>query len=71
MKEKKPIKQLNNFAKYSVLGTQMLAIILGGVFGGIKLDEYLSLGFPVFTLIFTVFAVIFSIYFAIKDFLKM
>jgi hypothetical protein len=45
----------------------MLVIILLGVFGGIKLDEYLELNFPVFTLIFTVLAVILAIYYTIKD----
>ena len=49
---------------------QMLAIILLGVFGGIKLDEWLDLGFPVFTLVFTLLSVILAIYYVIKDLLK-
>ena len=70
MKEK-PKKQLNNYAKYSGLGLQMLVIILAGVFGGIKLDELLDWGFPVFTVIFSLAAVFLAIYHAVKDFLKM
>jgi F0F1-type ATP synthase assembly protein I len=63
-------KNLNSYAKYSSLAIQMVAIILIGVFGGVKLDEFLNLSFPVFTLIFSLLSVCFSIYYAIKDFLK-
>ena len=63
-------KSLENYAKYSSIAMQMLVIILIGVFGGIKLDEWLNLGFPVFTLIFSILSVIFAIYYVIKDILK-
>ncbi|MBU0763797.1 MAG: AtpZ/AtpI family protein [Bacteroidetes bacterium] len=49
----------------------MLAIILAGVFGGIKLDAWLELKFPAFTVSLTIIAVILSMYFVIKDLLKM
>jgi len=52
------------------MAVQMIAIILIGVFGGIKLDEVLSLKFPVFTLVLTLLSVFLSIFFAIRDFLK-
>lgn len=61
---------MNDYAKYSSLAFQMIAIILIGVFGGIKLDEYLKLNFPVFTVILSILSVAFSIYYAIKDLLK-
>ena len=63
-------KSLENYAKYSSIAMQMLVIILIGVFGGIKLDEWLNLGFPVFTLILSILSVIFAIYYVIKDILK-
>ena len=69
-KEKNKKKELNSFAKYSALSFQMAAIILLGVFGGLKLDEWLDLQFPIFTLILITIAIILAIYFAIKDFLK-
>ena len=69
MKKEKQKNKLNNFARYSSLGFQMVAIMLAGVYGGIKLDEYLGLEFPVFTLLFTILAVILAVYYAIKDFL--
>ncbi|MBT3210111.1 MAG: AtpZ/AtpI family protein [Bacteroidetes bacterium] len=70
MKNKKQKNSLNNYAKYSGIAFQMLTIILIGVFGGIKLDEFLSFEFPLFTLIFTILAVALSIYYTIKDLLK-
>ena len=62
--KKNPLK---SYARFSAIAFQMLLIILLGVFGGIKLDEYLELNFPVFTLIFTVLAVILAIYYTIRD----
>jgi len=49
----------------------MIAIILVGVFGGIKLDQIVRIEFPVFTVVLTIISVIFSMYYAIKDLLKM
>jgi TctA family transporter len=48
----------------------MIIIVLAGVLGGIKLDEYLKWKFPVFTLLLSILSVFFAIYYAIKDFLK-
>jgi hypothetical protein len=48
----------------------MVAIILIGVFGGIKLDKWLSLKFPVFTVILSLFGIGIALYTGIKDFLK-
>jgi len=49
----------------------MIAIILIGVFGGIKLDEWLKLKFPVFTVVLSLLATGFAVYYVIKDFLRM
>lgn len=67
MKLKNPKKSLNDYAKYSSISFQMVAIILIGVFAGVKLDEWMVNGTPIFTLIFTVLAVVLAIYYAIKD----
>jgi len=45
----------------------MIAIVLIGVFGGIKLDEVIAIDFPVFTFVFSILSVIFAVYYAIKD----
>ena len=69
-KLEKKKKQLNNYAKYSSIAFQMMAIILVGVFGGYKLDAWIGLKFPVFTILLSLLSVGFAIYTAIKDFLK-
>jgi len=66
-----PKKPLNNYAKYSAMGFQMAAIIIIGIYGGIKLDAFLGFKkFPVFTLVLSLVSVFAAIYFSIKDFLK-
>lgn len=45
----------------------MVAIILIGVFVGVKLDEWITNGTPIFTMLFTVLAVALAIYYVIKD----
>lgn len=49
----------------------MIAIILLGVFGGMKLDQLIKIEFPVFTVVLTILSVILSIYFVIRDLIKM
>lgn len=62
--------RLSFYFKYSGMAVQMIAIILIGVFGGKKLDEYLNFKFPVFTLVLTLISVFLAIYFVIKDLIK-
>jgi len=69
--QKNNLSNLNNYAKYSTIAFQMIAIILVGVFGGIKLDQIVKIEFPVFTVVLTIVSVILSMYYAIKDLLKM
>jgi len=63
-------KSLDSYTRYSSIAFQMLVIILAGVFGGIKLDEWLGLSIPVFTVVFSILAVILSIYTVTKDLMK-
>ncbi|OQX80721.1 MAG: hypothetical protein B6D61_01650 [Bacteroidetes bacterium 4484_249] len=69
-KEKQKKNYLNNYAKYSSIAFQMLAIILIGVWGGYKLDEWLDLKFPIFTVTLSLLSVIAAIYYVVKDLLK-
>ena len=49
----------------------MLVIILLAVFGGMKLDDWVTgIDFPLFTLLGAVVGVALGIYYAIKDFIK-
>lgn len=63
-------QRLRDYARYSSLAFQMLAIILLAVFGGLKLDRWMSLKFPLFTLIGALLGVGMALYFALKDLLK-
>jgi len=65
-KFKKTKEAVDAYAKYSNIGMQMLAMILIGVFGGLKLDEWLENGVPVFTLIGSALSVFGAIYVVIK-----
>jgi F0F1-type ATP synthase assembly protein I len=69
--QKKIAKSLSNYAKYSSLAFQMIAFILIGVFGGIKLDQWLKMSFPVFTVVLSLAGTGFAVYYGIKDFLRM
>jgi hypothetical protein len=48
----------------------MMIIVLAGAYGGIRLDRWISIKFPLFTLLFSILGVAIAIYIAIKDFLK-
>ncbi|MCK5029086.1 MAG: hypothetical protein KAR57_05590 [Bacteroidales bacterium] len=49
----------------------MIAIIIIGVVGGMKLDKWITgIEFPVFTMALSISSVVFATYYAIKDFLK-
>ncbi|MBA3706933.1 MAG: AtpZ/AtpI family protein [Bacteroidetes bacterium] len=49
----------------------MAAIIILGMYGGIKLDELLGLKkIPVFTILLSLLSVFAAIYFVVKDLLK-
>jgi F0F1-type ATP synthase assembly protein I len=63
-------KSLDSYARYSSIAFQMLVIILAGVFGGIKLDEWLELDIPVFTIILSLLSVILAIYYVTRDLLR-
>ena len=61
---------LYNYARYTSIALQMLVVIVLGVGGGVLLDKWLGLKFPVFTLLLSVVSVATAIYVAIKDFIK-
>ena len=63
-------ERLNSYVKYSGIAFQMIAIILIGVFAGMKLDKWLKPRLPVFTAILSVIAVVIAIYYSIKELLR-
>ena len=64
-----PRKNLNDYARYSSMAIQMLVIILAGVFGGYKLDQWLDTT-PILTVVLSFVSVALSIYFVTKDLLR-
>lgn len=64
-----PKKNLKDYARYSGMAFQMLAIILLGVFAGWKADQWLN-SKPVFTVILSLISVILAIYFVTRDLLR-
>lgn len=67
---KNEIKHLNLYAKYSSIAVQMLVIIVMGVFGGMKLDQWIEWHFPILTVVLSISAVMFAIYIVTKDLVK-
>ena len=63
-------KLLDNYTHYSSIAFEMLVIILIGVFGGIKLDDWIQLKFPVFTVVLSLSAVILAIYTVTRNLIK-
>jgi F0F1-type ATP synthase assembly protein I len=63
-------KGLNDFARYSGIAFQMIAIIALTTWGGIQLDKLAGFETPVFTIILSLLGVIAAIYTAVKDFIK-
>jgi hypothetical protein len=53
------------------MSLQMVIIIGLGVFGGIKIDKWLHMRFPLFTIILSLAAVALSIYYFVKDLTKL
>ena len=57
---------LRSYAEYSGLGLELVAIVLVCVFIGVKLDEWVPLKFPIFTLFFVAVGLVGSIVVLIK-----
>ncbi|MFO8086941.1 MAG: AtpZ/AtpI family protein [Bacteroidales bacterium] len=69
-KKNKHNTNLHNYARYSSMAFQMMAVIIVGVWGGVKLDEWLRIGFPVFTILLSFVSVGGAVYIGIKDFIN-
>lgn len=69
-RNKKPINRLNDYARYSSIGFQLIAVVLVGVWGGIQLDKLVAFKFPVFTVVLSISSVFIALYLVLKDLLK-
>jgi hypothetical protein len=68
-KYQKPKKQFDHFIRYSSLAFEMIVIMGAGVWLGVKLDQWLNMSYPVFTLSLMILSVIGAIYHTIRKFL--
>ncbi|MFA5327754.1 MAG: AtpZ/AtpI family protein [Prolixibacteraceae bacterium] len=68
-KFQKPKKKFDNFIRYSGLAFEMIAIMAAGTFAGIKIDDWLDMKFPAFTLGLMILSVAGAIYHAVRKFL--
>ncbi len=59
-----------SYAKYSALAIQAGLLVFGGTFGGFKLDSFLNLKFPLFTLVLSLSAVSAAIWLLVREVLK-
>ncbi len=64
---KSGLRSSREFIKYTNIAARMISIILVGVFGGLKLDEYLGFESPVFVLILSILAVFMAMYVIIRE----
>ena len=62
-----PKKQLNSYVRFSALGIQMAMTILIMTWAGSKLDKYLGMKFPLFTLILALLSSAGSLYYFIRE----
>ncbi|MGV8133814.1 MAG: AtpZ/AtpI family protein [Mangrovibacterium sp.] len=63
-------KKIDLFIRYSSLAFEMMLIMAAGVFAGYKIDRWLELSFPAFTLGLMILSVIGATFYAIRNFLK-
>lgn len=68
--QQSPDGQLRKYGHYSGMAFQMLIIIAGGTYGGIKLDQWLSIS-PLFTIICSLGSIAISIYIVYKSIKKL
>ncbi|WP_343031382.1 AtpZ/AtpI family protein [Xanthovirga aplysinae] len=66
-KVKQTQKQFDQYLRYSGLAFQMMATISIGVWGGIKIDEWMGNEFPIFTVVFSLLAIVGAIVSVIKS----
>ena len=66
-KKKGQGNRIKNYARYSGIAFQMIAIIVLGTYGGVKLDESYPNKYSLFTVICSLVAVALSMYYAVTQ----
>lgn len=66
-KNQRQSRRLKNYARFSGIAFQMVAIIGLGSYGGVKLDEAYPNEYSIFTIICSLISVAIALYFVIKQ----
>ncbi|PKA82897.1 putative F0F1-ATPase subunit (Ca2+/Mg2+ transporter) [Ulvibacter sp. MAR_2010_11] len=66
-KKPRPSSRINNYARFTGIGFQMVAIIGIGAYGGVKLDERYPNEYSLWTIICSLAAIGIAMYFVIKQ----
>jgi hypothetical protein len=61
---------MRNYTRYSTIAFQMIIIVLGGVFLGFKIDQWLHLEKHIFLVILSILSGFLALYLAFRDLLK-
>lgn len=63
-------RAIDDYAKYTALGMQTVAIVALFVLGGIGLDRWLGTGNGLFTVIMSLLGCAGAVYYSVKDFVR-
>lgn len=66
-KKQKPSSKINNYARFTGIGFQMIAIIGLGSYGGVKLDEAYPNNYSIWTIVCSLASVGIAMYFVVKQ----
>lgn len=61
---------MRDYGRYSSIAFQMIVIVLGGVFLGYKIDQWLHFEKHIFLVILSILSGFLALYFAFRDLLK-
>ncbi|GMN07808.1 hypothetical protein MTsPCn5_31970 [Croceitalea sp. MTPC5] len=70
-KSPKKKQSVNSYARFSGMAFQMIAIIGGGTYLGVFLDDKFPNKHNIYTVICSLFAVLIAIYFVVRQIIKM
>ena len=66
-KKRKQSSKINNYARFTGIGFQMIAIIGLGSYGGVKLDEAYPNNYSIWTIVCSLASVGIAMYFVVKQ----
>ena len=62
---------MRNYGRYSTMAFQMIVIVLGGVFLGYKLDQWLHMNKHIFLIVLSILSGFLALFLTFRDMLKL